>query len=165
MGDYNWKLETIKAKNIALEMIRGAGSNQYRHLRKCANELLRSNPGSTCIIKTADGDQPNGPVFERINVCLAAQKQAFVRICRHLIGLDGCFLKGMYGGQLLTAVGKDGNNQMFPIAYAVVEAETTDSWRWFVNLLVRDLDSVEKKKWAFISDKQKVSGIQTYIYL
>ena len=62
----------------------------------------------------------------------------------------------MYGGQLLAAVGKDGNNQMFPICFAVVEAETKDSWSWFVNLLVEDLDHVKKKKWAFISDQQKV---------
>ncbi|CAL1394692.1 unnamed protein product [Linum trigynum] len=29
---------------------------------------------------------------------------------------------------LLTAVGKDGNNQMFPIAWVVVEGENRDSW-------------------------------------
>ncbi|XP_063949919.1 uncharacterized protein LOC135152758 [Daucus carota subsp. sativus] len=32
---------------------------------------------------------------------------------------------------LLSAVGRDENNQMFPICYAVVESENTDSWRWF----------------------------------
>jgi hypothetical protein len=45
-----------------------------------------------------------------------ACKTAFVTCCRPLIGLDGCFLKGLYGGQLPTDVGKDGNNQMCPIA-------------------------------------------------
>ncbi|CAN1167851.1 hypothetical protein LINPERHAP2_LOCUS27483 [Linum perenne] len=43
--------------------------------------------------------------------------------CRKLFALDGCFLKGEVKGMILTAVGKDGNNQMFPIAWAVVEGE------------------------------------------
>ncbi|XP_078438609.1 uncharacterized protein LOC144709080 [Wolffia australiana] len=37
-------------------------------------------------------------------------------------------------GQLLSAVGKDGNNQMFAIAWAVVEGENEDSWTWFIEL-------------------------------
>jgi len=43
-------------------------------------------------------------------------------------------LKGKYAGHLLSAIGKDGNNQMMPIAFAVVEAETTESWDWFLDL-------------------------------
>jgi len=30
--------------------------------------------------------------------------------CRPIIGVDGCFLKGKYGGELLIAVGRDGND-------------------------------------------------------
>lgn len=89
-------------------------------------------------------------------MCFAACRMAFARHCRPLIGLDGCFLKGVYGGQLLTAVGKDGNNQMFPIAFAVVEAETRDSWEWFVSLLLDDLNTIQSRRWSFISDQQKV---------
>lgn len=82
-------------------------------------------------------------------VCFNACKVAFVRHCRPLIGLDGCFLKGKYGGQLLTAVGKDGNNQIIPIAFAIVEAEMKDSRTWFLNLLMSDLNGIEQKNWAF----------------
>ena len=57
----------------------------------------------------------HGAIFERIYVCLEASKSAFATTCRPLIGLDGCFVKGEYGGQLLSAIGKDGNNQMFPM--------------------------------------------------
>lgn len=70
-----------------------------------------------------------GLVFERIYICFEACKAAFVHTCRPLIGLDGCFLKGDYGGQLLAAVGKDGNNQMIPIAFALVwKLEEEVSW-------------------------------------
>ena len=85
---------------------------------------------------------PHGPKFERIYVCLEACKSAFVTTCRPLIRLGGCFLKGEYGGQLLSAVGNDGNNQMFPIAYAIVEFENYSSWKWFFDLLIADLDGI-----------------------
>lgn len=112
-----------------------------------------SNRGSTVIIKCTVGEK--GPVFERLYVCFQACKAAFVTSCRPLIGLDGCFLKGFYGGQLLTVVGKDGNNQMLPLAFAVVEAETKGAWAWFVDLLLQDLDGIERTRLSFISDQQK----------
>ena len=56
----------------------------------------------------------------------------------------------------MTAVGIDPNNQMFPFAYAVVEAELKDSWVWFLELLVEDLNIEEQYGWTFISDQQKV---------
>jgi len=43
--------------------------------------------------------------------------------------MDGCFLKGYYGGQLLVAIGRDPNDQMLTIAFVVVEGETNDSWK------------------------------------
>ena len=47
--------------------------------------------------------------------------------CRPFIGVDGCHLKGEFTGQLLTTVGNDGNNGIYPIVFAVVEAETKES--------------------------------------
>ena len=148
------RFKIYMAKVMTLEMIQGAVEEQYAHLRSYSEELIRSYPDSTVSIKCKPG--VNGPVFERMYVCFNACKKAFVISCRPLIGLDGCFLKGRYGGQLLTAVGKDGNNQMMPIAFAIVEAETKDSWDWFLDLLLSDLNRIEYKRWSFISDQQKV---------
>ncbi|XP_017426215.1 uncharacterized protein LOC108334790 [Vigna angularis] len=47
--------------------------------------------------------------------------------------------QGYYKGELLTAVGRDPNDQMLPLAYAVVEVENKDSWTWFLQLLIQDL--------------------------
>ncbi|CAJ2671965.1 unnamed protein product [Trifolium pratense] len=145
--------QVYRAKTKALEMIEGGCIDQYKHLRSYGDELMTSNRGSTVIIKSEMG--VDGPVFLRMYVCFQASKTAFVTCCRPLIGLDGCFLKGLYGGQLLTAVGKDGNNQMFPIAFAIVEAENKDSWSWFVQLLLEDLNKIQSRRWSFISDQQK----------
>ena len=48
--------------------------------------------------------------------------------CRPLIGLDGCFLKGPAGGVPLSIVSHDANNQIFPMAVAVVDSECQISW-------------------------------------
>lgn len=55
----------------------------------------------------------------------------------------------------MSAVGRDGNDNMFPIAIVVVEAETKDSWTWFLKLLMEDIGTVEERGWGFISDRQK----------
>jgi len=47
---------------------------------------------------------------------------------------------------------------MYPIAIAVVESKTKDSWTWFLECLVSDLGSHERHTSpTFISDRQKVS--------
>ena len=92
-------------------------------------------------------------MFECIYVCLETCKTAFATTCRPLIGLDDCFLNRGFGGQFLFAVGKDGNNQMLPIAYAIVESENYSSWKWFVDLLLADLDGIQEVCWEFISDQ------------
>ncbi|KAH7849629.1 hypothetical protein Vadar_020628 [Vaccinium darrowii] len=62
---------------------------------------------------------------------------------------------GPFGGQLMHVVAKDGNNQMFPLAMAVVEAETKDSWAWFMENLEEIIGHPEEKHWCFIYDRQK----------
>ena len=81
-----------------------------------------------------------------------------------MIGLDACFLKGEYGGQLMDAVGRDENNQIYPIAYAVVEAETKDSWEWFLHLLLEDLGAFNDRCYGFISDQQKEINIYAMVF-
>ncbi|KAL0391457.1 UNVERIFIED_CONTAM: hypothetical protein Slati_4530800 [Sesamum latifolium] len=69
--------------------------------------------------------------------------------------LDAYFLKGPFGGQLMAAIEKDGNNQMFPLAVVVVECECKDSWSWFLTLLSESLGIGDGGGWTFISDRQK----------
>ncbi|XP_060182953.1 uncharacterized protein LOC132612894 [Lycium barbarum] len=61
----------------------------------------------------------------------------------------------MYGNQLLAAVGLDANNNIFPVAYAVVEKETKETWSWFLKHLAGDLEIDDQESWTFMSDKQK----------
>ena len=86
------------------------------------------------------------PRFGSFYLCLEDPKTAFEKACRPLIGVNGCHLKLNSGGQLLIIVGKDPNDQYMPIAFVVVEIETKETWKWFMNLLFEDIDDVETNK-------------------
>ena len=93
----------------------------------------------------------------RLYVCFHAQKETWKTTCRPIIGLDGAFLKWDIKGHLLAAVGRDGDNQIVPIACTVVEVENDTNWDWFVRHLATDLGLKDGKGYAILSDKQKVS--------
>ncbi|KAL0397239.1 UNVERIFIED_CONTAM: hypothetical protein Scaly_0172300 [Sesamum calycinum] len=122
-----------------------------------AAELRASNPRSTVIIAMTEGDDgTDRRKFEKLYVCFDALRQGFLHGCRPVIGVDGCHLKGPHGGILLTVVSIDLNNNLYPLAYAVVSGETRESWEWFLELLKGDLNVVRDDTYTFISDKQKV---------
>ncbi|XP_058224864.1 uncharacterized protein LOC131334019 isoform X1 [Rhododendron vialii] len=148
--------QLYRAKSKAKEMIEGSHVEQYAKLPDYCEELRRTNPGSTVIMKTIE-DEEGGEKsrFERLYIALGACKEGFMAGCRPFIGLDGCHLKGPYKGQLLVAVGIDGNNQTYAVAYAVVEAENKASWKWFLEILSEDLNIYNNPNFTFISDKQK----------
>ena len=58
-------------------------------------------------------------------------------------------MKGRFGGQLLFAITKDGNYNIFSVAMAVVEQENKDNWIWF-------LERPKELNLVFISDRQRV---------
>ncbi|KAL4393960.1 hypothetical protein AHAS_Ahas02G0104200 [Arachis hypogaea] len=102
-----------KVKPLALDEINGTYGEQYRRIHDYVAELLRSNPGTTVWIQvqrlpefqleTPIPGKDMRPRFERIYIYLDAYKRSFI-VCRSMIGLDGCFTKTPYGGQLLTAI-------------------------------------------------------------
>jgi len=49
--------------------------------------------------------------------------------------VDGTFLTGRYHATLLTAIAQDGNRNIFPLAFAIVEGETNEALIWFFQLL------------------------------
>ncbi|KAL8470316.1 hypothetical protein ACS0TY_032966 [Phlomoides rotata] len=140
------------ARKKALKKIKGDPDAQYSKLWSYAEELRKTNPNSTIILGT---EVDNGVTrFSRMYFCWDALRRGFVGGCRPIIGVDGCWLKGKHGGNLLTAVGVDGNNNLFPVAYAVVDKENGEIWEWFLTILKHDL-SIESDKFTFMFDKQK----------
>ncbi|XP_058759791.1 uncharacterized protein LOC131633092 [Vicia villosa] len=152
------KTKAIRARFKDRDMVDGSLLGGYTRIYDYCYELLRANPGSTIKINVdpvPEGNEDQKPYFKRLYVFFAACKESF-KLSRYIIGLDGCFLKGLCGGKILAAIGRDPNDQMLPVAFAVVEGENRDSWTWFLQLLIDDLGVQEEcLTYTFISDQQK----------
>ncbi|XP_023738192.1 uncharacterized protein LOC111886191 [Lactuca sativa] len=143
-----------RARTKAREMIEGKLEEHYANLWDYAAEILRSNPGSTCKVRV-DSNASGMNYFKRFYVFLKAFKDGWNRGCKRVIGLDGCYLKGQIKGELLTAIGRDADNHVYPIAWAVIDVEKKDHWTWFIELLVADLDLDYGRGLVVISDQHK----------
>ncbi|RYQ94521.1 hypothetical protein Ahy_B08g089450 [Arachis hypogaea] len=74
------------------------------------------------------------------------------RHCKPIVQVDGTHLYGKYKGCLLVAVSQDGNNNIVPIAFAIVEGETSDAWHFFLSNLRQHVvtrDAVERSNGAW----------------
>ena len=101
--------QVYRAKRKAIDLITGDEQLQYGKLR------------SRVILQTEMEDENAQPKFKRMYIRYNAQKVGFLRGCKSIIGLDGCHLKGRFGGQILSLIVRDANDNIFPVAFAVVE--------------------------------------------
>ncbi|KAL4555657.1 hypothetical protein LXL04_038284 [Taraxacum kok-saghyz] len=150
-----YKIQMAKA-SATMEVV-GDYMKQYQVLRDYLLELQATNEGTT--VKLDVVSDPNlsntNRQFKRVYICLGSLKKGFKAGVREFLGLDGAFMKGPFPGQILTAVGVDSKNGIYPVAYAIVEAEYRHSWTWFLQCLQDDLDLYSNSNFTFISDRQK----------
>ncbi|XP_010480803.1 PREDICTED: uncharacterized protein LOC104759590 [Camelina sativa] len=127
-----------KARRIAFNLVMETQRQQFAKLWDYEYELHRSNEGTTTEIVTIP--QANGKQqFDKFYICFELLRRNWKSCCRPIIGLDGAFLKWELKGEILAAVGRDADNQIYSIAWVIVRVEDTDSWTWFVEKLKKDL--------------------------
>nr|KAJ0224821.1 hypothetical protein LSAT_V11C100031440 [Lactuca sativa] len=68
--------------------------------------------------------------------------------CTGVIGLDGCFLKGI-------CKGRDANSHIYPISWVVVSVESKETWKCFIDLLIKDLGVGVGHGLTLVSDQHK----------
>lgn len=143
------KTKCQSARQIMKHIIEDEYAEKFTRMYDYVEELRRTNPGSTVILGTKDR------IFDKFYTCFQSQKQGWKSACRRIIHLDGTFLKGRMKGQLLTAVGRDPNESMYIIAWAIVPVENKVNWEWFMKLLREDLGLEDGNGLALSSDQQK----------
>ena len=166
-----------RAKWRAKQLIYGDVIEQYRRLGDYAETLRVTNPGTLVKLETKlekvieDQEESSSlaplpkeiVVFHYMYIRFGQQKQGYFSGLRPIVGLDGCHLKTSMGGQLLCAVGRDGNDNMFPLAMAIVDVEEKISWKWFLKLLFEDFGHPTETGWVFMFDQQKVMSSNKFL--
>ena len=87
---------------------------------------------------------------------------------RHVVLVDGTFFKAKYLGTLFIAACKDGNNQIYPLAFGTGDSENDASWEWFLRKLydaighIDDLLVISYRQGSIEKTVQKVFPYVTY---
>ncbi|KAL0008842.1 hypothetical protein SO802_010344 [Lithocarpus litseifolius] len=120
--------QVYRSKRKAIDLIIGDEQLQYGKLEDYTEMIRLNDVGSRVILPTKMENENSQPIFRRVYIRYNALKIGFLGGCRPIIGLDGCHLKGRFGGQILDAIARDGNDNIFPVALVVVEQANKDSW-------------------------------------
>ncbi|KAH0641880.1 hypothetical protein KY290_033495 [Solanum tuberosum] len=136
---------------------------KYFNNHRCETEGLTtafqySNPGT--VVEWKHEESMSSPEVKTFKFVFWAFKPCIdgFQTCRPVISVDGTHMYGKYEIKLLIAVGVDGNDNILPLAFAIVDKESKVAWKWFFRKLsthvIKDREDI-----CIISDRAK--GILT----
>nr|XP_025637789.1 uncharacterized protein LOC112733133 [Arachis hypogaea] len=135
------------AKQKAVAKVFGDWEVSYQTLPVWLKAMTVKMPRSRVQIKTlpvyreteeVQGVRVLHRVFWSFYPCIVA-----FRHCKLLVQVDGTHLYRKYKGALLVAVAQDGNQNIVPIAFAIVDGETADAWEFFLTNLRRYVVTID----------------------
>ncbi|XP_057759722.1 uncharacterized protein LOC130980099 isoform X2 [Arachis stenosperma] len=145
------------AKQKSITRFFGGWKLSYEALPWWFLAMVQKMPGSTFKIETRPlcngGEEADGVrILQRVFWSFTPYYKVF-RHCKPLVQVDGTHLYGKYKGVFLVAVAQDGNQNIVPIAFAIVEGLTTDTWYFFFSNLRRRV--VRRDGVGIISDRHE----------
>ena len=128
-----------KAKQKAIKQNFGDWEENFNELCPFLNAATYFNRGSCWDVEHDEVIEnnsvvPNVGIFRRMFCAYRPCIEAF-KHCRPVLCVDGTFFYGKYKMCLLTAEAVDGDDRIFPVAFAVVHRENNDNWEYFLNWL------------------------------
>ncbi|XP_057251731.1 uncharacterized protein LOC104908513 [Beta vulgaris subsp. vulgaris] len=142
-----------KVKYHAHKLLHGSMQDHYLKLGIYIEAIKQTSPDTVLDLVVDTSKKSNPPTFQRLFTCYEGLAMGWKEGCRRIICIDAAFLKTFLGGQILSAVGRDANEQMFPIAWAAVEGENNSFWVWFITHLQTSLDLGDGTGLAIVSDE------------
>jgi hypothetical protein len=120
-------------KELAMEELYGNWKRSFDNLYKLKAQIEESCPDSFFVIDHHEIEDKTR--FRRLFFALKPCVEGFLRGCRPYLAVDSTFLTGRFRGQLCIACAVDGHNWMYPVAIGVIDSETNENWKWFMDRL------------------------------
>ena len=112
--------KALVRKHKALTILFGDFQKSYAELPRFFMTLEHANPECVVTWKAFDNHMHNTKVFQHVVWAFHPSIEGFNH-CRPILSIDGTHLYGKYKCTLMIAMGCDGNNQLFPLAFAIIE--------------------------------------------
>uniref|UniRef100_A0A2N9GCN4 MULE transposase domain-containing protein n=1 Tax=Fagus sylvatica TaxID=28930 RepID=A0A2N9GCN4_FAGSY len=144
--------EVWDTKQKAIANIFGDWGESYQLLPKFMKALIDSNASTQVEWKTYWSEDAGCAIFESVFWAFGPSIQGFVH-CRPVVSIDATHLYGKYKGKLMIAMVTDANNGIYPLAFAVMEKESKDTWRWFLRFLKKHV--TKNRELCIISDRHR----------
>ena len=107
-------------------MVRGRPKVSFDHLHAYGGALKIMNPGTLYALKL-DDEKDFRYVFMALSPCI----KGFLNCMRRVLVVDETHLHGKFKGVMLSANLINGNRQIYPVAFEVVDDETMMHGRGF----------------------------------
>ncbi|XP_048489990.1 uncharacterized protein LOC125491950 [Beta vulgaris subsp. vulgaris] len=154
---YKVAIETslaYRVKYVVHKMLHGSMKEHYNKHGRYLQAIQDADPNCHVDLCTLPSKQPGGPpIFQRLFICFSGLKKGWIEGCRKLLCIDSYFLKTFLAGQLMAAIGRDANEQMYLVLWAVVEGENSESWVWFMKNMQKCLQLGDGVGLTVISDE------------
>uniref|UniRef100_A0A9I9EG98 MULE transposase domain-containing protein n=1 Tax=Cucumis melo TaxID=3656 RepID=A0A9I9EG98_CUCME len=111
-----------RGKEHMVKILQGDAIESYALIPRFFDKLVEFNRCTCTALEINDSGH-----FKFFFMAFAALIEGW-KYCRPIISVDETFLKCKFGGILLTTSLQDGNNQNFPLAFAIVDSENDISW-------------------------------------
>ncbi|XP_006408815.2 uncharacterized protein LOC18025639 [Eutrema salsugineum] len=105
----------------------------FSQIPEILSQIKAANPGTVTELATAASEQGSHH-FKHVFISHGASQDGFP-FQRNLIVVSGAHLRRNKPLFLIVAVSQDANFQTFPLAFAVVDSQSDQSWRWFLRHL------------------------------
>ncbi|KAL4380071.1 hypothetical protein GQ457_02G010930 [Hibiscus cannabinus] len=146
------------ARDKALKMVYGNYEKSYNELPALLQAMTYFIPGTIVRYKMKNAINREGQIiqgkkiFHQLFWAFKPCIEGFP-FCKRMVQVDGTWLYGRYKHVLLVAVTQDGDRNIFPIAFAIVESESANSWKFFLRNLREHV--VREDGVCLISDRAK----------
>nr|KJB30888.1 hypothetical protein B456_005G166100 [Gossypium raimondii] len=157
----NYEVVEAKKQVPALRCKRHFNNGCKRRLRayQCKYnallEISQYDGTRTCVYLRLSRDHPYCKILVEAFGVFHCVFWAFPRsiggfkYCRPFTSIDTTYLYGRYKGKMLIGMEVDANNQLFPLAFAIVKEESFDSY------------DIPVRKWTLTHDSSRHYGIMT----